>query len=271
MTARTAARSPEDILGEIDAESRRLLYDLGEDLGTVIQREDRNLGKTYRQLRVNITRASRALGRGDGREGLRRLIQAQENLDELAAKVTAVKWPRADLMHLISRTRKDIATAEGITRRDVSRSLYRGAARRPKTMSDTLRKRTIKLAHDKPELRPHLLPLLREAKEATTKKTARPLDLVKEFTKNPTHENKAELSDYGVNWLREEARKQGYDQNDIDALYREEMQRMRNLNISPRPDGWAQYRKVSRRGSEYALTAKMRMALFMIYVSHHLI
>lgn len=49
-------------------------------------------------------------------------------------------------------------------------------------MSDSLRSKVIRLAHQNPELRPHLLPLLKEAAKAPAKLKGKKLDSLIETT-----------------------------------------------------------------------------------------
>ncbi len=118
-----------------------------------------------------------------------------------------------------------------------------------------LRSKLVRLAHAKPELRPHLLPLL--AKQANRQMA---IKLLEEYQSNPTTTNKVELSDWGVNTFREEARKAGYGRSEMVNIMREESTRVRGL--PPNGDGLLQYLKMRRAGSKYRMNRKMRVGLF---------
>ncbi len=119
----------------------------------------------------------------------------------------------------------------------------------------SLRRKLIRLAHAQPELRPYLLPLL--AKQAN-RQTA--IELLEEYQSNPTTTNKVELSDWGINTFRAEARKAGYDRSAMLGIFKEESTRVRGL--PPNGDGLLQYLKMRRAGSKYRMNRKMRVGLF---------
>jgi len=120
-----------------------------------------------------------------------------------------------------------------------------------------LRKAVLRLAHEKPELREHLLPLVKQAAPTSWRYT---LGLIEDYVRNPTEQGQAELSDYAVNILREEGKSFGYDSRDLLTMARQELPRFRGLR--PNKAGLTAYLRMSRAGSEYRLNRRMRAALF---------
>jgi hypothetical protein len=128
-----------------------------------------------------------------------------------------------------------------------------------------LRDRVRKLAAEKPELRQHLLPMLREARTGWR-------DLARVMSSalaDGSPQALGELSDYAVNVFREEARKLGYGPNDYEAMAREEMSRLRAY--SPTEGDLAKYLKASRAGASYRFSRTMRAALFVQFVAKGII
>ena len=81
-----------------------------------------------------------------------------------------------------------------------------------------------------------------------------------DFANDPSPQNKAELSDYGINVFREEARKKGYDRKKMLAIFDEEAKRARGLTADEK--GLTAYIRMSRAGSEHLLNRKMRIGIF---------
>jgi len=90
------------------------------------------------------------------------------------------------------------------------------------------------------------------------------------YVKDPSPYNKAELSDYGVNTLREAGAARGYSQAELSAIVREEMRRMRKAHLSADAAGLKKYMKLKRVGSEYPINRKMRVGLFLVAVARGL-
>ena len=120
-----------------------------------------------------------------------------------------------------------------------------------------LRAAVVRLAAAHPELRQHLVPVLREASRYGWRTT---LKLIEDYVREPTEQGQAELSDYAVNVLREQGREFGYDGSDLLKMARLELPRFRGLR--PNQAGLTAYLKMSRAGSEYRLSRTMRAALF---------
>lgn len=71
---------------------------------------------------------------------------------------------------------------------------------------------------------------------------------------------RSELSDYGINWLRDHSREAGWSRQDLGALLQEEAKRARGL--PPTFAGMQQYFRKSRVGSKYRLSRAARAAVF---------
>jgi len=86
------------------------------------------------------------------------------------------------------------------------------------------------------------------------------ISALRDFAMDPTGQNKAELSDYGINVFREEARAKGYDRQKMQAIMEEEAKRVRGLTADEA--GLRTYFRMNRAGSEHLMTRKMRLGVF---------
>jgi hypothetical protein len=86
-------------------------------------------------------------------------------------------------------------------------------------------------------------------------------DLLIAYAKDPNMTNKVEMSDYGINVFREEARKLGYGRPEMEAIFKEELGRVRGLTADPA--GLVKYLRTSRVGSKFRLNRKARAGLFL--------
>ncbi len=98
----------------------------------------------------------------------------------------------------------------------------------------------------------------RAAEKAAGMATA--ISALQDFARDPSGENKAELSDYGINVFREEARAKGYDRRKMLAIMEEEAKRVRGLTADEA--GLRSYFRMSRAGSEHLMNRKMRLGVF---------
>ena len=119
----------------------------------------------------------------------------------------------------------------------------------------SLKNDIVRLAHEKPELRGHLLPLLKRAFGSPEAKR-----LLERYSEDPSLERRADLSEYGIKTFREKASKMGYDHSDMMVILKEEAKRIRGL--SPNVAGLQKYLKMSRVGSQYRLDRAVRSAIF---------
>lgn len=71
---------------------------------------------------------------------------------------------------------------------------------------------------------------------------------------------RAELSDYGINWLRDFASEQGWSRQDLGKMLQEEARRASRM--PPTVKGMESYFKVPRVGSHYRLSRSARAAVF---------
>lgn len=97
-----------------------------------------------------------------------------------------------------------------------------------------------------------------EDKVATRMSTA--VSALRDFAADPSGENKAELSDYGINVFREEARRMGYDRRKMLAIMEEEAKRIRGLTADEA--GLRAYFRMNRAGSEHLVSRVMRIGIF---------
>jgi len=84
--------------------------------------------------------------------------------------------------------------------------------------------------------------------------------MLADFGRDPDRYNQGELSDWGINVFREEARKMGYDRDTMSALLGEEASRLRGVTADEK--GLDAYLKMSRSGSPILMNRRMRVGLF---------
>jgi hypothetical protein len=104
-------------------------------------------------------------------------------------------------------------------------------------------------------------------KRFATSKTASWKDAFEAWEEDPSDENTAELSDYGINMFRDEAAKMGYDHSDFAAIFKEEALLIKRLGLKPTMDGVRKYMRARRVGQTYRMTRRMRVGLFMQFVA----
>ena len=73
---------------------------------------------------------------------------------------------------------------------------------------------------------------------------------------------RADLSDYGVNTLRDYAAEQGWDRVDMAAIMVEELGRARRASCTATPACLDDYVRASRIGSPYRLPRRVRVGIF---------
>lgn len=83
---------------------------------------------------------------------------------------------------------------------------------------------------------------------------------LQDYAADPSPQNKAELSDFGINVFREEARRMGYDRTKMEAILREEAQRVRGLTADA--TGLQAYIRMNRAGSPNPMNRQMRVGVF---------
>jgi len=84
--------------------------------------------------------------------------------------------------------------------------------------------------------------------------------MLADYGRDPDRYNQGELSDWGINVVREEARKMDYDRDTMSALLSEEANRLRGFTADEK--GLDAYLKMSRSGSPIRMSRRMRVGLF---------
>ena len=85
--------------------------------------------------------------------------------------------------------------------------------------------------------------------------------VLNDWVGDPSRENEGELSDFGINLFRQEARKRGYGRNEMQAILVEESRRLRNVRADA--DGLKSYLRMNRSGSKYPMSRRMRIGAFL--------
>lgn len=78
----------------------------------------------------------------------------------------------------------------------------------------------------------------------------------------PTAYLRAELSDYGINTLRDHAADAGWSRTDLGRMLGEELARCRRAGCTPDEAGLKLYFRAKRAGSGFFLTRALRAAVF---------
>ncbi len=98
-------------------------------------------------------------------------------------------------------------------------------------------------------------------------------NLLKQLEAEPEEADyiKSELSDYGINVIRDYSRDKGWTRRDTETMLREELKRIRQLRLTPDYEGLVGYARARRSGSEYPLNRSVRFAVFAQLVGKGLI
>lgn len=96
--------------------------------------------------------------------------------------------------------------------------------------------------------------------------------LLEAWLADPSPTNRVEMSDWGINTFRADASKvPGGRDLTVQAVAIEEAQRINRARLGPTPQGLLGYLRLNRSGSEWALTRKMKVGLFLYLVAKGLI